>query len=131
MKKIGNIILTILMAGLIVMPVGAYTCDSGSARVKSGGSADVTSPAECAQPKEDREVGKVIAQVINVVLSVLGIVAVLVIIIGGLMYATSAGDANKASRAKNMILYAVIGLAAAGLAWVIVGFVATGVFSQN
>ena len=130
MKKIGKIILTILMAGLIVAPVGAYTCDSGSARVKSGGSANVTSPAECAQPKEDREVGKLISQIATVVLSVLGIVAVLVIIIGGLMYVTSAGDAAKASRAKNMILYAIVGLAVSALAWAIVNFAIT-VFNQN
>lgn len=39
-----------------------------------------------------------------------GMVAVLAIIIGGLLYVMSNGDANNIQRAKNTILYAVIGL---------------------
>ena len=42
---------------------------------------------------------------------------------GGIKYATSAGDSNKVTAAKNTILYAVIGLAVAVLAFAIVNFV--------
>ncbi|HUO61871.1 MAG TPA: hypothetical protein VMT96_00260 [Candidatus Bathyarchaeia archaeon] len=39
-----------------------------------------------------------------------GIVAVLVIIIGGIRYAAANGDSSQITAAKNMILYAVVGL---------------------
>ena len=71
---------------------------------------------------------KVVQTIINVVLGVLGIVTVAVIIIGGFNYITSSGDPAKVAKAKNTILYGVIGLIIALLAYAIVNFVLTGVF---
>lgn len=65
---------------------------------------------------------------INVVLGVLGVVAVAMIIMGGIQYATSQGDAAKATKARNTILYSIIGLVIALLAFAIVNFVLTNVF---
>lgn len=66
----------------------------------------------------------------NVLNSVLGIVyfaggaaCVIVIVIAGILYATSDGDAGKVKTAKNAILYAVIGLVVILMAFVITGFV--------
>ena len=56
-------------------------------------------------------------------LAVLGLVAVIVIIIGGINYMTSAGDAGKVKKAKDTILYGVIGLVICVLAFAIVNFV--------
>ena len=61
--------------------------------------------------------------IINWVLIIVGIIAVLFIIIGGIRYATSAGDPDKVKKAKNTLLYAIIGLAVALLAAVIVNAV--------
>lgn len=52
-----------------------------------------------------------------------GIAAVILIIIGGLMYVLSDGDANKVTTAKNTILYAAIGLVVVILAQAIILFV--------
>lgn len=52
-----------------------------------------------------------------------GIVAVIVIVIAGFMYATSQGDAGRITRAKGMILYAVIGLGVLFAAFAITNFV--------
>lgn len=49
--------------------------------------------------------------------------SVLVIVLGGLLYVISAGDANTTKRAKDAILYAVVGLVVAILAQAIVSFV--------
>ena len=54
---------------------------------------------------------------------VAGITAVIVLIIAGIMYMTSAGDPGKAAKAKNMIIYTIAGLivlvsATAIIAWV-------------
>ena len=61
--------------------------------------------------------------IINAVIGVLGIVAVVVIIIGGINYMTSTGDAGKVKKAKDTILYGVIGLVICILAFAIVNFV--------
>lgn len=50
-------------------------------------------------------------------------IAVIVVIVGGLSYVLSNGDPQKAAKAKDTILYAVIGLAVAVLATTVVGFV--------
>lgn len=66
---------------------------------------------------------EMIKNVVNLLLAVLGFVAVIMIIIGGIRYATSNGDANQTKAAKDTVLYAVIGLIVAILAYAIVNFV--------
>lgn len=61
--------------------------------------------------------------IISGVVGILGLVAVVVIIIGGINYMTSAGDAGKVKKAKDTILYGVIGLVVCVLAFAIVNFV--------
>ncbi|HSX27578.1 MAG TPA: hypothetical protein VLG25_02250 [Patescibacteria group bacterium] len=60
---------------------------------------------------------------INIFSVVIGVIAVIMIIIGGLRYITSAGDSNAVSGAKNTLLYAIVGLVVVALAQVIVRFV--------
>ena len=63
------------------------------------------------------------ADVVNWILIAVGIICVVFIIFGGIRYATSGGDAEKVKKAKNTLLYAIIGLAIALLAAVIVNLV--------
>lgn len=67
--------------------------------------------------------GGTIKTVINILLFIVGVVAVIVIIIGGLRYVISSGDQNQITTAKNTILYAVIGLVVAIMAYAIVNWV--------
>lgn len=64
---------------------------------------------------------------INVVLSIVGVLAVGVIVYGGISYSTSLGDTGKVARAKNIIIYGVVGLVVALLAWAIVSFVSASI----
>jgi len=64
-----------------------------------------------------------IKTVINILLYVLGMVAVIMIVIGGIRYTTSNGDASAVKSAKDTILYSVIGLVVAIMAYSIVNFV--------
>jgi len=66
---------------------------------------------------------KVVTTAINVLSLVIGIIAVIVLIIGGLKYITSGGDSNNVTSAKNTILYAIVGLIIVALAQVIVRYV--------
>ncbi len=61
--------------------------------------------------------------VVNILLFVLGAIAVIMIVVGGIRYALSAGDQSAITAAKNTILYSVIGLVVAILAYAIVKWV--------
>jgi hypothetical protein len=63
--------------------------------------------------------------IVNIMLFVLGAIAVIMIVFGGIRYTTSGGDASKVKAAKDTILYSVVGLVVAILAFAIVKFVLT------
>lgn len=67
----------------------------------------------------------ILGTIINYFSIFVGVIAVLMIIVGGLRYITSGGDANKISGAKNTIMYALIGLVVVALSQVLVHFVFT------
>lgn len=62
-------------------------------------------------------------KIINTLIFVTGSVAALMIVIGGLRYATSGGDQGNINSAKNTILYAVVGLILSLMGYAIVNFV--------
>lgn len=64
--------------------------------------------------------------IITIILGVLGALAVLFVVIGGLRYIISGGDPQAVSKAKNTIIYALVGLAVAIAAEAIVAFVLGG-----
>ena len=61
--------------------------------------------------------------IINTLLSLLGIIAVIMIVVGGIRYTTSAGDSARIKGAKDTITYSVVGLIVAILSFTIVNFV--------
>ncbi|PID32355.1 hypothetical protein CR970_01130 [Candidatus Saccharibacteria bacterium] len=116
-----------LMAGslapiAIAAPVYALDdCDGIAGCLDSG---------SCAADEEgcDDEVGTETLQngiktVINIFSLIIGVIAVIMIIVGGFKYITSNGDSGNVTSAKNTILYAIIGLVIVALAQVIVRFV--------
>jgi cytochrome bd-type quinol oxidase subunit 2 len=82
-----------------------------------------TTDTSCAATDAEGTVNSLIEDVINIFSLVVGVVSVIMIIIGGFQYITSAGDSNKVGTAKNTILYAIIGLVIVALAQFIVRFV--------
>lgn len=65
----------------------------------------------------------VIETVIQVMLVIGGIIAVIMIVLGGIRYITSNGDQADVKAAKDTILYAVIGLIVSAAAFAIVTWV--------
>lgn len=113
------------LAALSPIPVNAaVTCPDGTIHANT----QKNNLAEC-NVTGGNTLMSTVQKVINVILSVMGIIAVVMIIIGGIQYTTSSGDPQKATRAKNTILYAIIGLVVALLAFAIVNFVLASVFS--
>ena len=68
------------------------------------------------------EMGDVIANIVSIAMYFVGALAIIMIILGGIMYATAAGNDDKIKKARKMIVGAVIGLAVAILAYVLVDF---------
>ena len=104
---------TLFFAGT---PVQAASCGSAKQCITDGLTASGTSTTP-------NSFSSVLTTVTNILLFLMGAVSVIMIIIGGFMYVTAAGDAGRIKTAKNTILYAVIGLIVAIFAWAIVSFV--------
>lgn len=77
----------------------------------------------CTQTDAGSRLDSLIVRIINILSIVVGLVAVVVIIIGGAKYVTSGGDSGKIGSAKNTVVYAIVGLIIAALAQVIARFV--------
>ena len=67
--------------------------------------------------------GGVASKVTNLLMYIIGITSVIMIIVGGFMYVTSAGNPDRAKTARATITSAVIGVILALLAFSIVHFV--------
>src|SRR5688572_20115136 len=61
--------------------------------------------------------------VTNILIFIIGAIAVIMLIIGGIRYVLSQGDQSAVTSAKNTILYAIIGIVVAMLAYGAVNFV--------
>ena len=66
----------------------------------------------------------------NVLLFIIGAISVIMLIIGGIRYVVSGGDSGAITSAKNTILYAIVGIVVAILAYALVNFV-IGSFSAS
>ena len=71
----------------------------------------------------ETQVNGIIKTIVDVLLTAVGAISIIMIVIGGIMFALSSGDAQKAAKARNTVLYAVVGLAVSLFASAIVNFV--------
>lgn len=69
------------------------------------------------------DVRQTAGQIINVALSFLGIIAVIIVLVGGFKYMLSGGDETKTAEARKWIVSGIIGLAIILSAWAITQFV--------
>lgn len=65
----------------------------------------------------------IIKNVIDILLFLVGTISVLMIIIGGIRYSTSNGDQAQVTSAKNTVLYSVVGVVVALMAYALVNFI--------
>ena len=69
------------------------------------------------------DVRQTAAQIINVALGFLGIIAVVIVLLGGFKYMVAGGSEEKTSEARKLIVSGIIGLAIILSAWAITSFV--------
>ena len=95
----------------------------------------VATIADCTEMGEsninNNNLMQTVKTIINVIIGIVGFIAVVMIILGGISFITSQGDSAKVTKAKNTILYGVVGLIVAILAFAIVNFVLSSVFSAG
>ncbi len=123
----------IAMCGLAVAMVGATTLmPAASVSAESAVDATIQTKAEKAKgflgsSEQNSDLMGTLQAIVNVVIGIIGFVAVVMTVIGGFQYTLSAGDAGKVKKAKDTILYGIIGLVVALLSFAIVNFVLTNV----
>ena len=116
--------LKLILAGLLMVPTvalavapvasaeGDFTLTNGVNSAKGEGVSETASDPQT-----------LVKQFVNIFLFAVGALSVIMLIWGGIRYTTSAGDSNKVQAAKNTVLYAIVGLVVAILAYAIVNMV--------
>lgn len=118
LRRIKHLVLASLIAlvGLLaVMPAHTSYAVDPAAEIKSG--------VNGAGGSGNNNFGKMLKTIVNVLLFIVGSVAVIMIVVGGLRYTLSGGDQAQITSAKNTILYSIIGLVIAILSFAIVNWV--------
>lgn len=111
------------MSFALAAPAAAQTSPEITKGLCSGVNLDVNN-TNCSNGGEaNQKINNLIHTIINLLSLVVGVVAVIMIIVGGLRYITSGGSDTGVTGAKNTILYAVIGLIIVALAQLLVRFV--------
>jgi cytochrome bd-type quinol oxidase subunit 2 len=142
MKKIVNLAVAFVavfgIGAAVLAPAPVLAAAADEARegscVAAGGTftaAKGDDPAKCEVPGEGDIWGKdgsanlnnTITQVINTMLFIVGILSVIMIIWGGISFVISRGDPDKTKNARNTIVYAVVGLVVAIIAYALVNWV--------
>lgn len=116
-SKITRTITALIVAAFIGLVPATTTLalDTGA------GACDGNNSAPCEASGDD--IAALLGNVISLLLFIAGAAAVLVIVIGGIRYITSDGDPNAASKAKNTIIFALVGLVITIMSYSIVNFV--------
>lgn len=120
MKKI------LITFGLIIAIIGSFITAAGIYENKAyaDSAADlIKQGADSTGQQDSRSAGDIAKDVVNIMFFIVGVMAVIMIIWGGIRYVLSAGNSAALTSAKNTIMYAVIGLIVAILAYTIVNFV--------
>jgi len=119
--------LAVASTPLLAQSASALVDPKESACIGTGGT--WTPPANpdesgiCDANAKTDDLKTVIGTIINTILFILGAVAVLMVIIGGIQYTTSAGDPALAKKGRETVIYAIIGLVIAFLAYAIINWV--------
>lgn len=124
-NKLISILISFCLALLPIFPAFADGGTVCSQAVCDDSNYSATVKAICGCPgsaEEDDRLQSVITTILNSIIIVSGLVAVIFVIIGGVGYMTSAGDSGKVQKAKQTILYAVIGIVVCTLAYAIVNW---------
>lgn len=137
-KRIKQMLITTMAAAALVAPFAvapvAYAAEFNLQDNLCGGTDGdlLTANGECTtDTTAGDKVNDTVRLGLNIFSAIVGIIAVVMIIVGGVKYITSQGESSNVTAAKNTILYAVVGLVIVALAQIIVRFVLERFVGQN
>ena len=127
-NKIGSALSTIILGVVLLstalfLHIGVVAAQTPAEQVCAGLGAAVGGDGTCTDPEGSSSLSDTVKNAINVLSFVVGVVAVIMVIVGGMKYVSSQGDSSGIASAKNTIVYALVGLVIVALAQVIVRFV--------
>lgn len=110
----GSTTLAVVATLVPVNSFAAYNLNGGVSAAKPDGAAGNTTLFGT---------GSIFNTIVNILLFLIGAISVIMLIYGGIRYTISGGDSGNVTAAKNTILYAIVGLIVAFLAYAIVNWV--------
>lgn len=113
--------ITCLVFASLVKPVSAFTCPDKT--IRQGESVTALSECNVEKTEGNKSLMSNVTMLINVFASVMGFLAVGMIVYGGFMLLTAQGDPAKIKRGKDVVTYSIIGVILVMLAYAIVNFV--------
>jgi hypothetical protein len=130
MKLISKKTLTGVVAAMVFTLVAVFApAPATYAACTDGSSGGIQAGLDCAQSSDSSVptnlfgAGGIFTTIVNILLFIIGAIAVIMLIYGGIRYTTSGGASANVTAAKNTIMYAIIGLVIAFLAYAIVNWV--------
>lgn len=112
--------MTITLAVLLIM-FGVFA--PGATHAQSTADPFGVEDAAAINVGQERDLKFAIANVVNVALGLLGILAVIIILYAGFKWMTASGNEEQVTDARHMLVQAVIGLAIIMAAWTITNYV--------
>ena len=127
LKKIGKgavalSFLAIFGLGLVTAPAMAAPSDECDTSSGIGGGINCAHGENT--PSDMTGASGIVNTVINTMLFIVGILSVIMIIFAGIRYVTAHGDKGQVESAKNTLIYAIVGLIIAIVAYALVNWVA-------
>ncbi len=121
LKKLASLIIMplVIAVGCLAPLTPTYADDICS---NANVSAEIKAASGCPNQGTPNQLKTVITNILKTVIGISGLVAVIFVVIGGINYMTSGGDSGKIQKAKNTILYALIGILICALAFAIVNW---------
>lgn len=116
-------IFLVLAVGLAVFNLVAPHAFADAKSAVCEGAGLISGASGCTPPAGSPSVDSTLQKGMNLFTAIVGIIAVVMIIVGGLKYITSQGDSTQMNNAKNTLIFAAVGLVIVVLAQIIVRFV--------
>lgn len=129
-QKIKNYVMVIATTLALAVPAFVPTlaasaaCNNIGNGIATGASGVTGGTVNCSTTGVgDGDIANLAKNLVNTFSVIVGVVAVIMIIVGGFRYITSGGDSGRVGNAKNSLIYAIVGLIIVALAQLIVHFV--------
>jgi hypothetical protein len=108
---------------LLGLPLAAHAANPAVGQIQCGVNAAASEPDCSSSPGSGSELNSLLKKIINIISLLVGALAVIMLIVGGFRYVTSAGNDSGVAAAKKTITYALVGIVIVAISQTVVHFV--------